>query len=831
MPENPHIHPKITLTSDKGNNFVGGIAGYVYKGAIINSRTNVDAGCTVTKGSSFGEAGGIAALVNRGLVANCYTLGNVYGSGNRADEGMAVVSSLVAVNAGYLVNCYGDGKHSTNDYSIYTGAVSGWITGIGHSYDCFYNSESAMTIGDKSVDPVAAVGTRVSSGVSDEGMAYSGGVVFNNNPYTSAERSKLHEKLNADFAAFPVDLIQFGLTNDSLRLWKFDNEVTFTDENTETVYVQPEAEIVEKPEVKLNDGTWYGRDSEKKVVVTITVRDGKITETVSSDGSTDSDAFAEALKTAEDKARYNDRTSYAAADTSVFAGGKGTQEEPFLIASEDQLRYVAEAMNEDVDWKGIWFALDSDITLSGKDWLPIGHVVQAEIDGQKETFSVYPFRGNFDGRDHTISGLTIGSAEAPADIYLSGLFGLAAGEHDTNLTPSDDEKLVNISNVKLRDISINVDARYEANVGGLIAWAQNGFVIDNCSVEGTINASARESFGRIGGLVGSALRGTITDCYTNTDIKAATGSSSVYAGGLVGMTNRSAQVNCYTLGNISANAESNNKAMVGGLTGMSGGTNINCYTLGNVESLVTTVDVGGINGRNAGIALDYECYFNSSAVYKAAGKEITDKTASGTLVGGELNTSAKSAAELSSADFADKLNSNKENMSGILKNFSAYLDDMMADNKEGLSHLLFYTNDGSDLNKWSMGTGSPVFAEESSKQPDDTDHIADDDVLCSWVNNDFQRRVKSDGSTASIRSKSSGKYEIAVTDESSEVLDVYTIDPETGKGVNSANATVDLPQTGKTSPLNELMAFLAVALAGAGAFIINRSTILRRRND
>ena len=109
------VEGKITLTSEKGNNFAGGIAAYVYKGAIINCKTDADVSCTVKTGAAFGETGGIAALVNRGLVANCYTLGNVYGSGNREDEGMATVSSLVAVNAGYLVNCYGSGGHETND--------------------------------------------------------------------------------------------------------------------------------------------------------------------------------------------------------------------------------------------------------------------------------------------------------------------------------------------------------------------------------------------------------------------------------------------------------------------------------------------------------------------------------------------------------------------------------------------------------------------------------------------------------------------------------------------------------------------------------------------
>ena len=825
------VEGKITLTSEKGNNFTGGIAAYVYKGAIINCKTNADASCTVKTGAAFGETGGIAALVNRGIVANCYTLGNVYGSGNREDEGMATVSSLVAVNAGYLVNCYGNGGHETNDYSTYTGALSGWITGIGHTYDCYYNSEAVMKIGETVVEPVADVGTRVSSGVSEEGMTYTGGVVFNNEAYSSKNISSLADKLNSNFAAFPVELTQFGITNNSLKAWKYDNEVTFAGEYAEAAYVQPEAEIVKKPELRLNDGTWYGRDDDKKVTVTITVKDGKVTNIVSSDGSADGEAYETALQTAKDKSTYNDKTSYSPADVSVFAGGNGTEQEPYLINTEAQLRYVAEAMNEEVDWKNIWFAIDSDITLTGGDWLPIGHAIQAEINNQKTNFAVYPFRGNFDGRNHTISGLTIGSKEAPADIYLAGLFGLAVGEHETNLTPDGSTRLVNIRNIKLRDISINVESRYEANVGGLIAWAQNGFIIDNCSAEGSINAKTRESFARIGGLAGSTLRGTITDCCTDIEINAATGTSSVYAGGLAGMTNRSAQVNCYTLGNISANAESNNKAMVGGLTGMSGGTNINCYTRGNVESLITTVDIGGINGRSAGIAADHSCCFNSSAVYKAAGKEISEKKASGTLVGGEIKASSMTADVMASQEFADTLNANKKNMTAVLGEVSAYLEDMTENSKEGLSHQLFYTNDGSDLNSWVKTEISPEFGEKSIESPEEKPDVASDEELCDWARKDYQKKNDVKYTNATIRNNDKGEREITITDKTGKVLGKYTVDPQTGTGTDSEGEAVDLPQTGNNSMTHLLILLGAIMSVVIGAFAIKASGMIRRREN
>ena len=74
--------------------------GHQYKGAIINSWTDADLSGTVASGD-LAEVGGLVGLNNRGLVANCYSFSNIYGSGNRdnGNEGMAVVSTLVAVQA------------------------------------------------------------------------------------------------------------------------------------------------------------------------------------------------------------------------------------------------------------------------------------------------------------------------------------------------------------------------------------------------------------------------------------------------------------------------------------------------------------------------------------------------------------------------------------------------------------------------------------------------------------------------------------------------------------------------------------------------------------
>ena len=484
------VQGTLSLTSTKGNQFVGGLVGMQYKGAILNSSAKVDASGVVTAGD-LAEVGGLVGLNNRGLVANCWSDSNVYGSGSRADgdEGMAVVSNLIACNAGALVNCYASGDVTTKEYSTYAGMVSGWVTGIGKSYTCWYDLDSTMVVGKDTdnpltVDPVESIGTKVPSGVNDEGDAYTGGLVDKMTGYHAEGYAAIAASLNETFAAFPIDITVFGLDNSALKNWTYDEDaklVTLSDTNGTVTYVKPDCETVVKPEQKLQDGTWYGRDDAKTTVVEITVVDNEITETKVLSGSESGDAYDAALAKAQYKATYGDFSHYEAADPSNFAGGSGTQADPYRIANEAQLRYLATSINADVDWSGKYFQQTADITLTG-EWLPIGWALNGEVNGKKTAIAAYPFRGSYDGGNFTISGLTIGSESAPADQMASGLFGLTAGEYSTNDQPAGGEQVVRLSNIHLRNIDINVATRYETFTGGLVGSGRSGGItIDsNC---------------------------------------------------------------------------------------------------------------------------------------------------------------------------------------------------------------------------------------------------------------------------------------------------------------------------------------------------------------
>ncbi len=717
-----YVSGTISHVGAKGNQNVGGIIGMQYKGALINSASTVSVSNVVSSGD-LAEAGGLVGLNNRGLVANCWADCTVYGSGSRenGNEGMAVVSSLIACNAGALVNCYASGDVSTYEHSTYAGMVSGWVTGIGKSYSCWYDLGSTMTLktGDanpQKISPVESIGTKVASGVNDEGDAYTGGLVDKMTGVNGAS-TEVAAALNASFAAFPIDITVYGLDNTSLRTWSFDNTLCFSSEAASVTYVQPECEKVVKPELTLLDGTWYGRDDEKTTVVSIEVKDGNIEKTVVISGSESGEAYEAALQKAEYKATYGDFSDYAAADTSKFAGGSGTAEDPYLIANEAQLRYLSSSVNADVSWSGVYFRQTADITLSGQ-WQPIGWALNAEINGKQSQICAYPFRGNYDGGGYSISGLTIGSEGSPADMMTAGLFGLASGEYTTNAVPTGSEQTVTIKNVNLGNIYINVQTRYQTYIGGLVGSGQYGIFVDNCTVTGEIISATSESFSRAGGLGGSVMRGSVTNSSADVKITATTDTNHAYAGGFYGMDNRVTTYNCYALGNVYGNSTNNNKVHIGGFVGQAGGAHYNCYAAGSeVISYKTTSDVGAFSGRNAGINVDYYCCFNSEALVKQ-GDIVSEKDnmAVGVVTTNAVieNCEGKTVSELKSADFAKLLtvNATDENVAKA----NEFVNEKLAVSGSNLVQLNYYngtalfgwTADGSSYADFCMHTGTVV---------------------------------------------------------------------------------------------------------------------------
>ena len=116
----------------------------------------------------------------------------------------------------------------------------------------------------------------------------------------------------------------------------------------------------------------------------------------------------------------------------VYAGGSGTKDDPWLISNDKQLAKLAHDVtngNTKVMFAGKYFKLTQDIDLSQGKWMPIG-----TWKCNKSSNDRY-FAGKFDGDGHTISNMKIewvNEKDFEASWGLFGrLYGTSASSEDT----------------------------------------------------------------------------------------------------------------------------------------------------------------------------------------------------------------------------------------------------------------------------------------------------------------------------------------------------------------------------------------------------------------
>ncbi|ACV12247.1 GLUG domain protein [Halorhabdus utahensis DSM 12940] len=295
---------------------------------------------------------------------------------------------------------------------------------------------------------------------------------------------------------------------------------------------------------------------------------------------------------------------------SLFAGGSGTEADPYELSSPDTLGSVSSAPNAS-------YELTADLDMAGVSHDPIGTAAT-------------PFNGSFDGNGYTIANLTI---DRPGEDNV-GLFGHVA----TNGT---------VANVTIENATVTGDS----NVGGLVGETTGtitgssvtGRITGNESVGGlagangvesddtaggtiesstasatvTVNASATAPT-QFGGLVGQNYQGTVTTSNATGDVQAGDATS---VGGLVGYTSgtgASAVVNVsYATGNVTGSER------VGGIAGTTiNATITQTYATGGVNG---STDLGGLVGNVTGR--------NSEVVYAYAVGPVTGNSSVGGLVG------------------------------------------------------------------------------------------------------------------------------------------------------------------------------------------------------
>ena len=353
--------------------------------------------------------------------------------------------------------------------------------------------------------------------------------------------------------------------------------------------------------------------------------------------------------------------------------------EKFVITSVSDLQTFADAVNEgDYDGKtDAVVTLDADLDLAGIAWIPMGD-------------TSHDFAGTFDGQGHTISNLTIGTADAPITGELAGLFGVVEGT---------------VKNLFLDEVSVNANVGYyvgglaayavgpienchitkldmdavASGVGGLIGYATSGNSIYGCSVSGEI--AVKSGCQGVGGFIGSMGKNAQITYSGATVAVTAPKDRSTNAGGFIGRGNgerdaRTIVKNCYSKGAVTGGA------YAGGFTGSMAGMDIqNCYATGNVtDAFVGMTSFAGTNSVAPyldGVARN--CYATGTATAGTAAFLNETATARSEVVNCyyvDTNTAvatdyekatAKSLDEMKTEDFAKILNNSDDTNGWIYK--------------------------------------------------------------------------------------------------------------------------------------------------------------------
>lgn len=286
-----------------------------------------------------------------------------------------------------------------------------------------------------------------------------------------------------------------------------------------------------------------------------------------------------------------------------FAGGTGTEEDPYQIATGSQLAYLASQVNSGTDYKGIYFILTANINLNNVAWTPIGNSLENA------------FSGNLDGRGYTISNLVIETQNIPQSINVYGLFGAEAGK---------------ISNVYVDTVSVNVtvplvSGAVRGMVGGFAGYALGE--IENCHLANLSmtcdRANEWTSIYWIGGFIGvldadSSVESSIYGCSVSGTIEEKSGKGSI--GGFIGELAENAKIS-YSKADVALNVEANGGgADVGGFIGKGNGNRnektviSNCYATGNVTG---GSYIGGFAGSLWGLNIK-NCYATGDVTQAAA---------------------------------------------------------------------------------------------------------------------------------------------------------------------------------------------------------------------
>ena len=197
---------------------------------------------------------------------------------------------------------------------------------------------------------------------------------------------------------------------------------------------------------------------------------------------------------------------------SASLSGSGSAADPYLIKTAEDLKFFADAVNGGNDYSGMVIYLQADIDLDNQAFDPIGT-------------TAHYFRGMFDGKNHTVSGINITTDNAAGTGFFGGL-------HNGW-----------IKNLHLEGSVICTSTAAPNYIGGLVGYTSGNITIYNCSFNGLVRSANTDanSASYCGGLVGylAATTGSNIVCSYTSGVVDAYGR----IGGLIGtLENAASQI-------------------------------------------------------------------------------------------------------------------------------------------------------------------------------------------------------------------------------------------------------------------------------------------------
>ncbi len=296
------------------------------------------------------------------------------------------------------------------------------------------------------------------------------------------------------------------------------------------------------------------------------------------------------------------------ANSYAFANGKGTEADPFQIASVADLVALATEVNAGNAFNGgtyasAYYKLTASIDMNNVEWTPIGTTDN-------------PFRGDFDGAGKTLSNMYVSGS----DVGLFGYIGSGANIHDLAIVDATveggswvgalagDAKGVEDGDITVSNIYVSADVSGEGTVGGLIGGMTGSsafnLVIDSCVFAGTVTSTGNNAAGILGNANNAGdntgRKFQITNCLNLGDI-----SGKQDTAGIVGYVAYQAKdgcviENCINLGTITATGGTNYR-YGNEIVSSNSSSTANAYTLTNCYGI--NPDMKETVGVNSDITL------------------------------------------------------------------------------------------------------------------------------------------------------------------------------------------------------------------------------------